>query len=165
MIQTQIDLNDRLIRSILFPPNNTMARPTLPTPSTVSAQVFEDLVLELIGKQKQQHGPNKRISSRKVIKRKFRAFVGCDPKHCAIVWKLLFRAGYFKRAPAASVKPIHLLMGFHFIKKYNPEEDNARAFDCDEKTFRQWSWFMMKGIARLDKKIVSAVCVGDCYNC
>ncbi|KAG7344571.1 DDE superfamily endonuclease [Nitzschia inconspicua] len=62
--------------------------------------------------------------------------------------------GAFQHAPTRRVKPIHLLMGLHFNKCYKTEEENASKFGCDEKTFRQWSWFMLKAMAKLDKKII-----------
>ena len=46
-------------------------------------------------------------------------------------------------------------MGLYFLKCYNVEEVNASFFDCDEKTFRQWSWYIVKGLANIDKKVVS----------
>jgi hypothetical protein len=61
-----------------------------------------------------------------------------------------------EKAPtAARVNPRHLLMGLHFLKAYNTEEKSAVTFGCDEKTFRQWAWFILSIIAKLETKFVS----------
>ena len=49
-------------------------------------------------------------------------------------------------------------MGLKLLRTYNVEEVNAQFFKCDEKTFRQWSHYMLEGIAKLDRVIVS-LCV------
>ena len=87
--------------------------------------------------------------------RRFKYFYGATPKLVNIIWKKLLNNGWFDFAPTKKVKPEYLLMGLYFLKCYNIEEINASFFNCDEKTFRQWSWYIVKGIASLDKKIVS----------
>ena len=94
--------------------------------------------------------------------RRFVAFFGAVPEHVAILWWELSNSGWFNFSPTRRVKPVHLLMGLHFLRGYHIEEENASFFDCDEKTFRQWSWFIIKGIAKLDRKWVSLV---SCCHC
>jgi hypothetical protein len=60
-----------------------------------------------------------------------------------------------EKAPTARVNPRHLLMGLHFLKAYNTEERSAVSFGCDKKTFRQWAWFILSIIAKLESKFVS----------
>ena len=87
--------------------------------------------------------------------RKFISFFGASTKIVNILWQYLLHSGWFKYAPAQKVKPIHLLMGLYFLKYYNVETVNASFFGCSENTFRQWSWCILKGIAKLDQKLVS----------
>jgi hypothetical protein len=46
--------------------------------------------------------------------------------------------------------PVHLLWALMFLKQYNKEEVNASMAGCDEKTFRLWSWLVIRVIADLD---------------
>ena len=109
---------------------------------------FEKLGFQYIGKFS-------KIGNEKTKLRKFKCFYGATLKLINIIWKKLLINGWFNFAPRKKVKPVHLLMGLYFLKCYNIEEINASFFNCDEKTFRQWSWYIVKGIASLDKKIVS----------
>ena len=86
---------------------------------------------------------------------RFVAFFGASPKIVAILWSELVKSGWFNFAPTKIVKPVHFLMALNFLKCYNVEEVNAAFFNCDEKTFRQWSWFVLKGIAKISTKFVS----------
>ena len=95
--------------------------------------------------------------------RQYEAFFGTAPIHCAIIWYELEKSGCFNHAPAA-VKPVHLLMGLHFLKAYNREERNAVLFLCTEKTFRQWAWYIVKCIANLDKVMVRKACYCVLYH-
>ena len=49
-------------------------------------------------------------------------------------------------------------MRLKLLRTYNVEKVNAQLFKCDEKTFRQQSHYMLEGIAKLDRVIVS-LCV------
>jgi hypothetical protein len=113
----------------------------------VTSSDFEQLGLEIIGSTGRSRRRNRH--------RKFAAFFGAKPFYCSILWYELDKHGWFKRAPTAHVSPRHLLMGLHFLKSYNTEERSSATFGCDEKTFRQWSWFILRGIARLESKFVS----------
>ena len=89
-------------------------------------------------------------NGKNLTNRKFVSFYGASPKHVEIIWFDLAKYGSFKNAPAQKVRPVHLLMGLHFLRCYNTEEEDASFFGCDEKAFRKWSWYMIKGIAKLD---------------
>ena len=82
-------------------------------------------------------------------------FFWSNSKNCKYFVEKTFKNECFDFAPTKKVKPVHLLMGLYFLKCYNVEEVNASFFDCDEKTFRQWSWYIVKGLANIDKKVVS----------
>ena len=84
--------------------------------------------------------------------------MGAIPEHIAILWWKLSESEWFNHAPAQKVKHVHLLMGLKLLRTYNVEEVNAQLFKCDEKTFRQRSHYMLEGIAKLDRVIVS-LCV------
>ena len=109
---------------------------------------FEDLGFQCIGKSYKK-------TNEKTKSRRFKCFFGESPKIVSILWEKLSKSGWFDFAPTKKVKPVHLLMGLYFLKCYNVEEVNASFFDCDEKTFRQWSWYIVKGLANIDKKVVS----------
>ena len=101
-------------------------------------------------------GCSNRVIGQKFLRR-FKSWFGCRPKYVAVIWFDLYTIGYLDESPAKKVEPKHLLMGLHFLKAYKSEENNATSFRCDEKTFRQWSWYFVKGIAKLDSVYVSFV--------
>ena len=109
---------------------------------------FEDLGFQCIGKSYKK-------TNEKTKSCRFKCFFGATPKIVSILWEKLSKSGWFDFAPTKKVKPVHLLMGLYFLKCYNVEKVNASFFDCDEKTFRQWSWYIVKGLANIDKKVVS----------
>jgi hypothetical protein len=124
-----------------------------PQPTTMSAlddaqlDHIERIGLEILGMNR----GGRRQYSEKIKNRRFIASFGATPLICAIVWTELNGSNWFRRSPAR-VKPLHLFMGLHFLKGYNTEESNAAMFQCDEKTFRQWSWYIVLGIANLEKR-------------
>ena len=73
--------------------------------------------------------------------RRFKSFFGTIPEICSRIWNLL--EGHHH----PSSKPKHLLFSLHFLKCYDTEENNAKFFCVDEKTFRKWSWFYFPLIA------------------
>lgn len=115
----------------------------------MSQKEFDNLGCELIGQK---------LGNKTTKKRRFLAFFGAIPEHIAILWWKLSESEWFDHAPAQKVKHVHLLMGLKLLRTYNVEEVNAQFFKCDEKTFRQWSIYMLEGIAKLDRVIVS-LCV------
>jgi hypothetical protein len=113
-------------------------------------QDFLDAAMEIIGRWHPHRSPKPCQ-----LHRRFQAFFGAWPYHCAIIWNKLRRCHLLDSAPARHVSPKHLLMGLHFLKAYNTEERSARTFGCDEKTFRQWAWFMVDMISKLESMFVS----------
>jgi hypothetical protein len=111
---------------------------------------FEEIGLDIV------LGPYHTCSAKAERLRKFESFFGAEPFYCAILWFELEKSGWFRRAPARTVDPYHLLMALHFLKAYNTEVRAAVNFGCTEKTFLLWTWYMLKGIAKLDSKFVSA---------
>ena len=109
---------------------------------------FEEIGFQFIG-------PSCMKGNNRTKMRRFKCFFGATPEHVTLLWWELLESKWFDHAPSKVVKPVHLLMALHFLKSYNVEELNASFFCCDKKTFRKWSWFILKGIAKLDKKIVS----------
>ena len=115
----------------------------------MSQKEFDNLGCELIGQK---------LGKKTTKKRRFLAFFGAIPEHIVILWLKLSESKWFDHAPAQKVKHVHLLMGLKLLRTYNVEEVNAQFFKCDEKTFRLWSIYMLEGIAKLDRVIVS-LCV------
>lgn len=113
----------------------------------VSANEFAKLGSSIIG--------GKKIGT-KIHQKRFKAAFGIPPRLVAILWKELAGAGNLDCLGPRSVRPIHLLWSLLFLKCYNREGINSSMVECDEKTFRKWTWFYSKCIADLDKKFVSA---------
>ena len=107
---------------------------------------FDNVGCELIGQK---------LGNKTTTKHRFLAFFGAIPEHIVILWSKLSESDWFDHAPAQKVKHVHLLMGLKLLRTYNVEEVNAQFFKCDEKTFRQWSIYMLEGMAKLDRVIVS----------
>jgi hypothetical protein len=78
--------------------------------------------------------------------RRFRSFFGTSPLVCSIVW------AHLEDKPQG-FKPLHLLWGLTFLKRYDIESGNRALMGCDEKTLRKWIWTAIELIANL--KIVS----------
>ena len=75
----------------------------------------------------------------------------------AVLWVNLKKSGWTGYRKKAS--RIHMLYALTFLRRYNTEDVNVSVFGVDEKTFRNWCWFFIEGLANLDKKIVSI-----CFN-
>jgi hypothetical protein len=86
--------------------------------------------------------------------RKFVAAFGVLPFYAAIIWKELWKIRYFDKAPSAKPVHRHLMMCLFFLKGYHTEFRNAIMFDVDPKTLRRWSWYLIRGIASLEDRVV-----------
>jgi len=89
---------------------------------------------------------------------KFMSLYGTEPQVVALLWSLL----------PDSVKnrngchPKHLLWALNFLKAYDTAINNGILFRCDEKTFRNWSWFMIESIEPLTHQVVSSSTFFQC---
>ena len=90
----------------------------------------------------------------RVRNRRFRAFFGVGPDTIMSAWALLSGSGYLDQVGPRSLKPIHLLWTFMFLNEYRTEEGNAAQAGCDEKTFREWVDFYVRGMERLCPQVV-----------
>lgn len=68
---------------------------------------------------------------------------GVSADTCAVLWAL--REG---RTPPGA-KPVNLLWGLLFLKLYETERVNSFIAGTDEKTFRKWTWIIVKLLADL----------------
>lgn len=73
--------------------------------------------------------------------RPFRAHYGTGPLTCARIWTMCIDA--FPRG----VLTIHLLWGLLFLKVYATEDVLCKIAKTTRKTFRKWSWKVVKVIA------------------
>ncbi len=89
------------------------------------------------------------------LHRRFASSFGIPPRLVAQLWVDMCRRGFLDFLGPRSRKPVHLLWALFFLRKCNMEEDNGSKVDCDEKTFRKWSWFYTKCTADLDSQCVS----------
>ena len=81
--------------------------------------------------------------------RRFRAFFGVSPSTCAFLWGKIRTHGLAPRA-----RPVHLLWALLFLNLYDPEEVIAGFLGVDERTYREWSFELVKVIARLKPHVV-----------
>jgi hypothetical protein len=80
------------------------------------------------------------------MNRRFRSTMGVSSSICSWYWnqldkRFLIPAGFL---------PKHFLWTLLFLKLYCSETVNALLCDCDEKTFRKWTWIGIGLIGDLD---------------
>ena len=114
----------------------------------VSSTQFENLGKSLM--KRTRYGQSLRTRERRFI-----AWFGCEPALVVIVWSLLNASGWLAHLGPRSYKPVHLLWALMFLNRYDTEEVHTSNADCDEKTFRNWVWFYVEGIAELEQHVVS----------
>lgn len=115
---------------------------------------FEELGMKLL---------NQKIKgSYKTRARRFKAFYGVEPVVIAKLWVALFESRWLFFAGVRGPKPIHLLWGLLFLRRYGTEEMMAVLTGVSEKTFRKWAWFYATGIANLDSVFVSLCLSSRC---
>jgi hypothetical protein len=95
---------------------------------------------------------NGTISTQKVFHRntqflsKFCSHFGVTPEMCCIIWnKCFFPLG---------VNPEHLLWALLFLKLYATEEVLCNFAGTTRKTFRKWTWIVIKAISQLAPQVV-----------
>jgi hypothetical protein len=76
--------------------------------------------------------------------KRFRSLFGTTPLICSLIWCKLV-----EDAPANS-EPRHLLYALLFLKVYGTEAEYKSLTNCDEKTFRKWSWIFIDLISQLN---------------
>ena len=82
---------------------------------------------------------------------RFKATFGTTPTVCCIIWDLLITTEYLPD----NGRPFHLLWALMFLNLYCAESVHAALADCDEKTFRKWSWLFVDAISYLEDQTVS----------
>ena len=103
---------------------------------------FERLASDIVGKDLRRMAP-------KSCNRKFRSFFGASSKVCALLWHFVDLSEY----PSAA--PKHLLWALLFMKIYSTEDIHASmAGGVDPKTFRKWTWIVVRAIADLETEFV-----------
>jgi hypothetical protein len=88
-------------------------------------------------------------------KRRFKKIFGVSASVCAKLWILL--AAHLGR----DSRPVHLLWTLFFLKHYSVEEVNSAFAQCNEKTYRKWTWLMVEELAKLE--LVSGTVGCCCY--
>jgi len=83
----------------------------------------------------------------------FCSWFGLQPMMCAIIWSNLVSSKWVKRLH--NCHPKHLLWAMLFLKCGSSEDVRALQVGADRKTVRKWVWFVVEGIASLDRTIVS----------
>jgi len=83
---------------------------------------------------------------------KFMSLYGTEPQVAALVWDMLPDDVKNKNG----CHPKHLLWTLNFLKAYDTAINHATRFHCDEKTFRNWTWYMLEFIERLHSQVVSS---------
>ena len=82
-------------------------------------------------------------STEHVSYRRFRAFFGVSPTVCVEAWLKL------NGSLPEGARPVHLLWACMFLKVYATEEVHSSIAQVDAKTFRKWSWLLIRKLAEL----------------
>ena len=82
-------------------------------------------------------------SSSLTFGRRYRACFGTSPKVCCFLWTLI------ENQIPKNATPYHLLWSLMFLKIYSTENVLASIIGVDEKTFRKYSWPIIKLISDL----------------
>ena len=90
------------------------------------------------------------------VDRRFRTHFGTTSNVCSIIWKKIYDDATTAQE-LANAKPEHLLWSLLFLKTYTKEPIHSSLVDCDDKTFRKWSWKFVKAISELHDDYVSIV--------
>ena len=117
----------------------------------MSADDFESLGLELI------FGENDPIVRRKENYRqqKFKQCHAKSPEMVAVLWKEIIHDRWILRKTNGKPQPRHLLWALNFMQDYEEESPSSDGFNCDEKTWRKWTWIYVTAMSRLAGKFVS----------
>jgi hypothetical protein len=91
--------------------------------------------------------------SEKTNDRRFRKNFGVGIPNCVKVWSLI------AQDLPEGASQVHLLWALYFLKHYGIEEVNSAFAQCDKKTFRKWSWTMIKAVAALELVSQVGVCL------
>jgi len=89
--------------------------------------------------------------------RRFRAFFGVSPSTCTFLWA---KIDTFNLAPRA--RPVHLLWALLFLTVYDTEAVIAGFLGIDEQTYREWSFELVKVIAKLKPHLVRPLSIAYC---
>ncbi len=93
----------------------------------------------------------KNVWSVKTAEDRFVGHFGTKPIIVAVLWRLL--KPWARRLRGCM--PYHLLWTLLFLKSYGTERQLAAFVGADEKTYRKWMWYMLKGLSRLTRRTVS----------
>jgi hypothetical protein len=94
----------------------------------------------------------KKINSNATINRVIRNSFGCTADVVAVVWNKLIVN--FEMHKFAKIK--NLLWMCSYFKSYLEYEHYATIYNCTEKTFRYWVWYLAELVSKLE--IVSRHC-------
>jgi hypothetical protein len=117
----------------------------------VGSEVFTTLAAMLVPSS---FAPDR--SSARTKARRYKALFGVSAATCSRLWALV------KPSSPSSAGSRHLLWTLYFLKQYSHEEVNAAFCQCDEKTFRKWSWMVMQVLADLEL-VSESVSVCACF--
>jgi hypothetical protein len=98
------------------------------------------------------------MTSARTKARRYKALFGVSAATCSRLWALV------KPSLPSSAGPRHLLWTLYFLKQYGHEEVNVAFCQCDEKTFRKWSWMVVQVLADLEL-VSESVSVFACFCC
>ena len=95
---------------------------------------------------------------------RFKAMFGVTSTICANGW--LITVDGWRDRPAVATKE-RFLWGLHLLQSYDTEPNLAsNVGGVDEKTFREWAWFMLEAFADRQAEVVSFRCIRfDKVNC
>jgi hypothetical protein len=97
------------------------------------------------------------ITCETTINRRIRSSFGVTADVVLAIWQILIKKGKLKEKTRIK----HLLYMLAYFKTYAAYEVFSSRFQCTEKTFSTWVWYMADQVATLD--IVSTSTI-DTYN-
>ena len=101
---------------------------------------------------------SKRMPSKNVFCRRFRALFGVD---CSVAFKVWYLLQTTNVLQIKKYDPTHLLMSLYFLKSYSTEAQISSHFSVDEKTYRKLLWVYIGGLSKISLLYVSSNYV--CY--
>eukprot|EP00541_Cyclophora_tenuis_P002875 CAMPEP_0116555576 /NCGR_PEP_ID=MMETSP0397-20121206/8225_1 /TAXON_ID=216820 /ORGANISM="Cyclophora tenuis, Strain ECT3854" /LENGTH=318 /DNA_ID=CAMNT_0004080865 /DNA_START=230 /DNA_END=1186 /DNA_ORIENTATION=- len=88
------------------------------------------------------------------FEKKFKTHFGRNSQTCAKVWSEVTKLEWLLERTHQKPQLKHFLWCMNFMHAYRTEGEACTMFDCDEKTWRKWTWVYATAISKLTAKYV-----------
>lgn len=89
------------------------------------------------------------------VEARFKAHFGSSPYICSMVWTMIVEAQASQPVLPNNASFVHLLWALLLMKVYASEAVLSGIVGADQKTFRKWSWLLIRKVATLKDRVVS----------